>query len=693
MKKSPLSHIRNIGIMAHIDAGKTTTTERILYYTGKVHRMGEVHEGAATMDWMEQEKERGITITSAATTCFWKDYQINIIDTPGHVDFTIEVERSLRVLDGAVGIFCAVSGVEPQSETVWKQADQYHIPRLAFVNKMDRVGADFANVLEMIKTRLGAKPVVIQLPIGAGETFSGVIDLISQKAYIYNAMELGAKWDEVEIPADYKEEAEEYRHHLLEVISEYDDEVLEAFLEEKELTTAQIQRALRTGTLSTGIVPVLCGAALRNVGVQPLLDAVISYLPSPLDIPPVEGIETKRNKPVLRHPDEEEPFTALAFKIISDSYVGKLTYFRVYSGTATCGSYVLNSREDRKERLSRLLLMHANKREDIQTVYPGDIVAAVGLRYTKTGDTLCDTKHPIALESMHFPEPVIFVAIEPRTKSDEDKLFESLEKLSDEDPTFKVQINEETGQTLIAGMGELHLEIITDRLLREFKVKAHIGKPQVAYKETITKPVKTEGRFIRQTGGKGHYGHVVIQMDPLPRGSGYIFENQLVGGTLPREYIKPVDDGIRLTMNNGVVCGYPVIDVQVTLLDGSYHPVDSDEMSFKTAASMAFQDGLRKGSSVLLEPQMKIEVVVPEEYLGDVLGDINARRGQVSGLSTRTGQHVIHATVPLAEMFGYATDLRSNTQGRALYTMQFDSYQQVPDHEYNKILKKVRGFV
>jgi len=693
MKRSPLKNIRNIGIMAHIDAGKTTTTERILFYTGKVHRMGEVHDGAATMDWMIQEKERGITITSAATTCFWKSHQINIIDTPGHVDFTIEVERSLRILDGAVAVFCAVGGVEPQSETVWRQADEYNVPRLAFINKMDRIGADFEGVVKAMTERLGVKPVPIQIPMGSEDDFTGIIDLVKMKAIIYNDSALGSKWEEIEIPINLKEKAAVYHHDLIEAVSEFDDNVMSKFIEDIEPSVEEITSALRIGTLKFDIVPVLCGSSLKNKGVQHLLDAIIELLPSPLDVPAIEGVETRKTSVVTRSPDANEPFAALAFKIITDSYVGKLTYFRVYSGSAEVGTYVLNPRENRKERLGRLMLMHANKREDMKQVLPGDIVAAVGLRYTKTGDTLCDTKHPIVLESMHFPETVISVAIEPKTKADEDKLYEAMEKLGNEDPTFKVITNEDTGQTLIAGMGELHLEIIVDRLFREFKVQANVGKPQVAYKETITSSVKAEGRFVRQSGGKGHYGHVVIQMDPLPRGSGYIFDNQIVGGVLPKEYIQAVDKGIEMTLNNGQICGYPVIDVKVTLLDGSFHPVDSDEMSFKTAGSMAFNDGLRKANAVLLEPMMKVEVVVPEDYLGDVLGDINARRGQVNGMHPRKTSQIIAATVPLSEMFGYATDLRSKTQGRGSFTMQFDQYLAVPENVFNTILKKVRGFV
>ena len=692
-RKYSLEHTRNIGIMAHIDAGKTTTTERILFYTGKVHRMGEVHDGAATMDWMEQEKERGITITSAATTCFWSDYRINIIDTPGHVDFTVEVERSLRVLDGAIAIFCGVGGVEPQSETVWRQADKYHIPRLAFVNKMDRVGADFENVLKMMRDRLGARPIALQIPMGSGELFTGLIDLIKMKAVVYNESTLGAEWEEIDIPRDLREKADQYHHDLIEAASEHDDAVMEKYVEGKEPSHAEIRRALRRGTLDVALVPVLCGAAFRNKGVQRLLDAVVDYLPSPLDVPEVEGIEPKREKAVRRRTSDDEPFSALAFKIKTDPYVGKLTYFRVYSGVARVGTYVLNSRENRKERLGRILQMHANKREDRDAVYCGDIAAAVGLRFTKTGDTLCDTKHPIILESMRFPEPVISVAIEPKTKADQDKLSESLSKLMDEDPTFRMNTDEETGQTIISGMGELHLEIITDRLLREFKVSANVGRPQVAYKETITKSVQTEGRFIRQTGGKGQYGHVVIQMEPAPRSTGYIFENKIIGGVIPKEFIPAVSEGIKQAMNNGFLAGYPLVDIKVTLIDGSYHSVDSSEISFRIAGSMALQEGLKKAKPVLLEPMMKVDVIVPEEYLGDVLGDLNARRAQIAGIQPRKDAQVVSATIPLSEMFGYATDLRSKTQGRAIYTMEFSHYHEVTEVESGKILEKVRGFI
>jgi elongation factor G len=693
LRKYSLEKTRNIGIMAHIDAGKTTTTERILFYTGKVHRMGEVHDGSATMDWMEQEKERGITITSAATTCFWRDHRINIIDTPGHVDFTVEVERSLRVLDGAVAIFCGVGGVEPQSETVWRQADKYNIPRVAFVNKMDRVGADFDNVIQMMKERLSANPVALQIPMGSSELFTGIIDLIEMKAIVYNESTLGAEWEKLEIPRDLREKAEKYRHDLLEVVSEFDDVIMSKYLDGKEPSIEEMKRAIRHGTLNVDIVPVLCGAAFKNKGIQLLLDAIVDFLPSPLDIPDIEGVDPRREKSEIRRTSDDEPFSALAYKIVTDPYVGKLTYFRVYSGIARVGTYVLNPREGRKERLGRILQMHANKREDRDAVFSGDIAAAVGLRYTKTGDTLCETKHPILLESMNFPVPVISVAIEPKTKADQDRLSESLGKLMDEDPTFQVKTDEETGQTIISGMGELHLEIIVERLVRDFKVRASVGKPQVAYKETIVKSVRAEGRFIRQTGGRGQYGHVVIQLEPAPMGSGFIFENKIIGGVIPKEFIPSVSKGIKEASNSGILAGYPVIDIKVTLIDGSYHSVDSSEISFKIAGSMALDDGLKKAGSVLLEPMMKVEVVVPDDYLGDVLGDLNARRGQISGMHPRKDAQIVAATVPLSEMFGYATDLRSKTQGRAVYTMQFFQYQEVTETESKKLLEKIRGFI
>lgn len=691
-KKYELNKIRNIGIMAHIDAGKTTTTERILFYTGKVHRMGEVHDGAAVMDWMEQEKERGITITSAATTCFWNKHQINIIDTPGHVDFTMEVERSLRVLDGAIAIFCAVGGVEPQSETVWRQAEHYRVPRIAYVNKMDRIGADFENVIEMMKTRLGTNPLPIYYPIGEGDTFMGIVDIVRMKAILFDEQSLGAEWQEQDVPEDLQSTIEEYRHRLLEAVSEVDDSIMEKYLEGTDPEVKEIVNALRQGTIANAFVPVLCGSSFKNKGVQMLLDSVVDLLPSPSDVPPVKGLEPKREKEIKRAPSDEEPFSALAFKIITDSHVGQLVYFRVYSGKIDAGNYVYNPREDRKERLGRILLMHANKREDLKSVSTGDIVAAVGFRYTKTGDTLCDTKHPIVLESMDFPEPVIDVSIEPKTKADEEKLALTLEKLSFEDPTFRVNTNEETGQTLISGMGELHLEIITDRLIRDFKVQANVGKPQVAYKETIAKSTQVEGRFIRQSGGKGQYGHVVLQLEPAPRGMGFIFENRIVGGALPKEFIKPVSDGIKDAMTSGFLAGYPVVDIKATLIDGSFHPVDSTELSFKIAGSIALQEGLKKAGEVLLEPIMNVEVVVPEDYLGEVLGDLNGRRGQIGGIHTRKDAQIVAAKVPLSEMFGYATDLRSKTQGRAVYTMQFSDYQEVTGTESKKILERIRGF-
>ena len=690
-KRFPLNKVRNIGIMAHIDAGKTTTTERILFYTGKLHRMGEVHEGSATMDWMEQEKERGITITSAATTCFWKDCRINIIDTPGHVDFTAEVERSLRVLDGAVALFCAVGGVEPQSETVWRQADKYRVPRIAFVNKMDRVGADFYNVLEMIKVRLGAHPVALQIPMGHGEMFTGLIDLVEKKAVIFDENSLGMQIFEEDVPRDMIDQVEEYRTKLIEAAAEYDDRLMEKYLEGEELTAEEIKAALRKGTVENHIVPVLLGSAFKNKGVQRLLDAVIDYLPSPADIPPVKGIDPRSGKEVERPASDDAPFTALAFKIMADPYVGKLTYFRVYSGSAKVGTYVYNTNSEKKERLGRILQMHANSRQEIDQVYAGDIVAAVGLKNTRTGDTLADASKPIVLESMNFPEPVIAVAIEPKTKADAEKLSQSLMKLSDEDPTFRVRTEEETGQTLISGMGELHLEIIVDRLLREFKVGARVGKPQVAYKETITRAVKSEGKFIRQSGGRGQYGHVVLEVMPNEKGKGFEFEDKIVGGVVPREFIPAVKAGVIDALKNGVLAGYPVVDVKVALVDGSYHEVDSSEMAFKIAGSMAVKDALAKAGPVLLEPIMDVEVVVPEEYLGDVIGDLNSRRGKVSGILPRKDAQVVEAFVPLAEMFGYATDLRSITQGRAVYTMQFDHYEKLPQNLVDEIIEKIKG--
>ena len=677
-KNTDLARVRNIGIMAHIDAGKTTTTERILFYTGRIHRMGEVHDGAATTDWMEQERERGITITSAAISCHWKDHHINIIDTPGHVDFTIEVERSLRVLDGAVALFCAVGGVEPQSETVWRQADRYRVPRLAFINKMDRVGADFYNAVGMIKEKLGANAVPLQIPFGDGELFTGTVDLIRMKGVVYGEDTLGSKWEEIEIPSELMTKAAEYRTILLEAISEYDDTLLEKYLHDQPISEEEIHSAIRKATIDVSMVPVLCGSAFKNKGVQRLLDAVNFYLPSPLDMPEVKGTHPKTDEQINRKPDPSEPFSALAFKIMTDPYVGKLTYFRVYSGKIDAGSYVYNSTVGSKERIGRLLIMSANKREDVEGAQAGDIVAAVGLKNTKTGHTLCAENKQIVLESMHFPEPVISVAIEPRSKADQDLLGESLGKLAEEDPTFKIRTDEETGQTLIAGMGELHLEILIDRLLREFRVHANVGKPQVAYKETIRKKMEGIGKFIRQSGGRGQYGHVVIEIEPNEPGKGFEFESKIIGGAVPKEYIKPTMEGIHQAMQTGVLAGYPMVDIKAALIDGSYHDVDSSEMAFKIAGSMAFKDATKKASPVLLEPMMDVEVVVPDTYMGDVMGDLNSRRGRIRGLVPRSNVQVIAATVPLSEMFGYATTLRSITQGRAIYTMQFSHYDQVP---------------
>uniref|UniRef100_A0A832DI67 Elongation factor G n=1 Tax=Ignavibacterium album TaxID=591197 RepID=A0A832DI67_9BACT len=686
--KVSIDKVRNIGIMAHIDAGKTTTTERILYYTGKTHRIGEVHDGAATMDWMEQEKERGITITSAATTCFWNNHQINIIDTPGHVDFTVEVERSLRVLDGAVALFCAVGGVEPQSETVWRQADKYGVPRIAFVNKMDRIGADFYHAVEMMRERLGANAIPINLPIGEGDMFVGVIDLIQYNARMYHEDSLGTTYDEIAIPKDLQELANKYRTHMLEAVSDVDDTLLEKYLEGKEITPEEIKTVLRRATIELKIVPVLCGSSFKNKGVQKLLDAVVDFLPSPADLKEIEAHHIGMNDVVKRKIDENEKFTALAFKIMNDPYVGKLTFFRVYSGTLSSGSYVFNSVSGKKERISRLLQMHANHREEISEVRAGDIAAAVGLKFTKTGDTLCSENDPVVLERMTFPEPVIQIAIEPKTKADQDKLSEALSKLSDEDPTFKVKVDEETGQTLISGMGELHLEIIVDRMKREFKVEANIGKPQVAYRETITTTVQAEGKFVKQSGGRGKYGHVWIELAPNEPGKGYEFINAIVGGVVPKEYIPAVSQGIQDAMKNGVIAGFPMVDIKAKLYDGSYHDVDSDEISFRVAGSMAFQAAARKANPVLLEPIMSVEVITPEEYLGDVMGDLNSRRGKIEGFSARKDAQVIKAFVPLSEMFGYATVLRSMTQGRALYTMQFDHYSEVPKSIAEEIAEK-----
>jgi len=671
--------------MAHIDAGKTTTTERILFYTGKTHKMGETHEGSSQMDWMEQEQERGITITSAATTAQWKDTRINIIDTPGHVDFTVEVERSLRVLDGAIAVFCAKGGVEPQSETVWRQAEKYGVPRLAFVNKMDIVGADFFHVIEMMKERLKANAVPIQLPIGKEDTFKGIVDLVELKAEIYKD-DLGKEIEFVDVPEDLKEMAEEYHTALVEAVAESDEELMMKYLEGEELTVEEIKRGIRKLTIANKMVPVCCGSAYRNKGIQPLLDAVVDYLPSPVDIPAIKGILPGTQEEAERHAADNGPFSALAFKIMSDPYVGKLAFFRVYSGTLQSGSYVYNSTKDRRERIGRILQMHANHREEISEVYAGDIAAAVGLKDTTTGDTLCDQENPIILESMEFPEPVIEIAIEPKTKAGQQKMGIALAKLSEEDPTFRTFTNEETGQTIIAGMGELHLEIIVDRLLREFKVEANVGKPQVAYKETITATADVEGKYVRQTGGRGQYGHVKIRVSPQKPGAGYEFVNSIVGGVIPKEFIPHIDAGIQEAMKNGVLAGYPVVDVKVELYDGSYHEVDSSEMAFKIAASMAFRDAMKKAKPILLEPHFKVEVVVPEEYMGDVIGDLNSRRGKIEGMEMRAGAQVIRAHVPLSEMFGYATDLRSKTQGRGTYVMQFDHFEPVPSAIAEKII-------
>jgi len=685
-RQYPLEKQRNIGIMAHIDAGKTTTTERILYYTGVNYKIGEVHEGTATMDWMEQERERGITITSATTQCFWNGYRINIIDTPGHVDFTIEVERSLKVLDGACAVFCAVGGVEPQSETVWRQADKYKVPRIAFVNKMDRVGADFYNVVKMMVDRLGANPLPIQIPIGAEDKFVGVIDLVKMKAVVWEGDQLGAKYEYRDIPAEYKEKAEEYRTQLVEKVCETDEELMNKYFEGEEITEEELKTAIRKGTIAIQFTPVICGTAFKNKGVQLFLDAVVDYLPSPIDIPPVKGVDLNGNE-VLRHTSDDEPFAALAFKIMTDPYMGQLTYFRVYSGWLEAGSYVLNSTKGKKERIGRLLKMHANKREEIKDIYAGDICATVGLKYTITGDTLCDENNPVILESMEFPDPVISVAIEPKTKADQDKLSMALNKLAQEDPSFRVKVDEETGQTIISGMGELHLEIIVDRLMREFKVEANVGNPQVAYRETIRKKSNYESKYIKQSGGRGQYGHVVLEVEPQEPGTGFKFINKIVGGVIPKEYIPAVEKGIIEAMDTGVLAGYPVVDVAVTLYDGSYHEVDSSEMAFKIAASIGFKEACKKASPVLLEPIMKVEVVVPDEYMGDVMGDLNSRRGRIEGMEARGNAQVIRCNVPLKEMFGYATTLRSLTQGRGTYTMIFDHYEEVPQNIADEIIK------
>ncbi len=691
-RRVPLEMVRNIGIMAHIDAGKTTTTERILFYTGRVHRIGEVDEGASTMDWMEQEKERGITITSAATTTFWKDFRINIIDTPGHVDFTVEVERSLRVLDGAIAVFCAVGGVEPQSETVWRQADRYRVPRIAYVNKMDRMGADFLKVLDMMKERLGAPILPVQLPVGAGEIFTGIIDLIGNRAYFYDEASQGVKVEEAVIPDSHLEQARDFRQALLEGVAEYNDTLLDKFLEDEPIEDHELKAAIRQATLDGNMVPVFCGSSYKNKGVQKLMDGIVDYLPSPLDIPPVVGvIPEHEHEKTTRSADDEEPFSALAFKIVTDPYVGRLTYFRVYSGSLKAGSYIYNPRSHRKERMGRILQMHANKREELDVIRAGDIGAAVGLKSTGTGDTLCDEKTPILLESMNFPKPVISVMIEPKSQADEERLHVSLGKLAEEDPTFQVLGDPETGQTLIHGMGELHLEVLVDRLLREFRVEAHVGRPQVAYRESITKEVKEEIRHVKQTGGKGQYAHILMTVAPGIPGSGLVFENQVVGGRIPREYIPAIHQGLKESMRNGVLGGYQLEDLEVTLLDGSHHDVDSSEMAFKIAASKGLKNAIRKAGPVLMEPMMQIEVVTPEEYIGDVIGDITGRRGKVKNIRNRGEAQVIEGEVPLAKMFGYATDLRSMTQGRAIYSMQFDHYEQVPRNIQEEIINQTAG--
>ena len=693
----PLERTRNIGIMAHIDAGKTTTTERILFYTGRVHKIGETHEGAATMDWMVQEQERGITITSAATTCYWEGsehqfdkHRINIIDTPGHVDFTVEVERSLRVLDGSVAVFCAKGGVEPQSETVWRQADKYHVPRMAYVNKMDITGADFYRVIDMMKTRLNANAVPIQLPIGFEDTFQGMIDLIKMRAIVYDDA-LGKEEEFVKIPADMKEKADEYRAALVEAVAESDDELMMKYLEGEELTEEEILAGIRKATIACKMTPVCCGSSYKNKGVQPMLDAVIQFMPAPTDVPNIKGVNPETGEEDERPSSDEAPFSALAFKIATDPFVGKLAFFRVYSGTLTAGSYVYNSTKGKRERIGRILQMHANHREEIEQVYSGDIAAAVGLKDTTTGDTLCDEKNEIILESMVFPDPVISVAVEPKTKADQEKMGIALQKLAEEDPTFRVHTDPETSQTIISGMGELHLDIIVDRLLREFKVGCTVGNPQVAYRETIRKAVKSEGKFVRQSGGKGQYGHCWLEITPRKPGEGFLFENKVVGGAIPKEYIAPIEAGVKEAMENGVVAGYPMVDIAVTVYDGSYHEVDSSEMAFKIAGSMGFKSGAEKANPVILEPYMKVEITVPEEYMGDVIGDVNSRRGRIEGMEARNGAQVINAFVPLAEMFGYATDLRSKTQGRGNYSMEVDHYEDVPKNIAEAIIAKNKG--
>ena len=687
---APLWRTRNIGIIAHIDAGKTTVTERILFYTKKIYKIGEVHEGAATMDWMEQEQERGITITAAATTCFWSDHRINLIDTPGHVDFTVEVERSLRVLDGAVVVFDGVAGVEPQSETVWRQADRYEVPRFCFVNKLDRTGADFWRVVDMISDRLGVLPVPLQVPIGIEDTFRGVVDLINMKAITYGS-DLGDEIDISEIPADVAELAGQWREKMIEALADIDDDIAHKFLEGQEIGSDELRRALRAGTLAYKFVPVLCGSALKNKGVQPMLDAVIDYLPSPLDVPPVSGLDPRSGEPVTCATDINAPFSALAFKIAADPYVGKLAFFRVYSGTLKTGSYVYNSTKGHRERVGRILQMHANHREEIDSIGAGDIASAVGLKNTTTGDTLCDEANPIVLESITFPEPVIELAVEPKTKADQDKMGIALQRLAEEDPTFRVTTDQESSQTRIAGMGELHLEVLVDRMLREFKVQANVGRPQVSYREAIRRGARGEGRFVRQTGGKGQYGHAVVEFTPLERGAGYEFENKVVGGSVPREFVKPIDEGIREAFASGIVAGYPLIDVKATLVDGSYHDVDSSEMAFKIAGSMAAKAAVEKADPAILEPVMKVEVVTPENFMGDVIGNLNARRGHIDGIDERGTSRMIRSLVPLAEMFGYATELRSMTQGRAVYSMEFSRYAEVPNNIANELIAKSKS--
>ena len=692
-RKTPLNRIRNIGIAAHIDAGKTTTSERILFYTGVSHKIGEVHDGAATMDWMEQEKERGITITSAATTCFWKDHQINLIDTPGHVDFTIEVERSMRVLDGAVAVFCSVGGVQPQSETVWRQANKYGVPRIVFVNKMDRIGANFYNVESQIANRLKARPVPLVIPIGAEDTFKGVVDLIQMKAIVWNDESMGAKYDIEEIPADLVEKANEYREKMVEFAAEQDEALMEKYLGGEELSTEEIKAAIKKGCLAMEIIPMLCGSSFKNKGVQTLLDAVIDYLPAPTEVADIRGVDAKdEEKEISVKSTDDGEFAGLAFKIMTDPFVGQLTFVRVYRGSLESGSYVLNSTKGKKERVGRLLKMHSNKREDIKEVYAGEICAFVGLKETLTGDTLCSEKEPVILERMEFPDPVISIAVEPKTKADQEKMALALAKLAEEDPSFRVHTDEESGQTIISGMGELHLEIIVDRLKREFKVEAEVGQPQVAFRETIRQSVEQECKYAKQSGGRGQYGHVFIRLEPQEPGKGYEFVNNISGGVIPKEYIPAVDKGIQEAMQNGVLAGYPVVDFKVTLYDGSYHDVDSSEMAFKIAGSMAFKDACRKAGAVLLEPMMKVEVEVPEEYMGDVIGDLNRRRGQINSMDDRMGLKIVNAFVPLAEMFGYSTDLRSATQGRGTYTMEFDHYGEVPSNISKEIMEKRHGY-